>query len=294
MKKLFFFILILSNLGCSFAQSSKVETAASSTKSPLYKAAWGVQTYTFRNSFPKSNLETLDTIKALGFTEVEAGNPTGMTPKEFRKACDERQIKIPATGGDYQDLLKNPMATVEKAKIFGAEFVMCAWIPHQKGNFNLENAKKAVQDFNTIGKILKENGLTFCYHTHGFEFQKYGDGTLMDYIIQNTNPEYVSFEMDVLWVVHGGGNPVELLKKYGNRWKLMHVKDLKKGVVGDFTGNTPAENDVPVGEGQADFPQIIKIANQIGIKHFFIEDESNKEFEQIPKSINYLKNLKAD
>jgi sugar phosphate isomerase/epimerase len=294
MKKLFFFILIVSNTGCFFAQTSKVETTAATTKSPLFKAAWGVQAYTFRNSFPKSNLETLDTIKGLGFTEIEGGNPQGMTPKEFRKACNDRNLRIPATGGDYQDLLKNPMATVEKAKIFGAEYVMCAWIPHQKGNFNLENAKKAVQDFNTMGKILKENGLTFCYHTHGFEFQKYGDGTLMDYIIQNTNPEYVSFEMDVLWVVHGGGNPVELLKKYGNRWKLMHVKDLKKGVVGDFTGNTPAENDVPVGEGQADFPQIIKIANQIGIKHFFIEDESNKEFEQIPKSINYLKGLKTD
>jgi sugar phosphate isomerase/epimerase len=98
--------------------------------------------------------------------------------------------------------------------------------------------------------------------------------------------------MDVLWAVHGGGNPVALLRKYGNRWKLMHVKDLKKGVVGDLTGGTPAENDVPVGQGQADWVNIIKVGNEIGIKHFFIEDESNKELLNIPKSIAYMKKLK--
>jgi len=68
--------------------------------------------------------------------------------------------------------------------------------------------------------------------------------------------------MDVLWTMHGGGTdmPVTLLKKYPGRFKLLHVKDLKKGVVGDLSGGTAAENDVPVGEGQADWKQIIKLA----------------------------------
>ncbi len=259
---------------------------------PLYKAAFGVQAYTFRNTFPKGTLATLDTIKALGFTELEGGATKDMTPQEFRKACDERGIKITSTGGGYEQLVKNPQEAADKAKILGATYLMCAWIPHQKGNFTIENAKKAVDDFNAIGKVMKENGITFCYHDHGYEFQKYGDGTLLDYLIQHTNPDYVSFEMDVLWTVFGGGDPVALLKKYGSRWKLMHVKDLKKGVVGDLTGGTPAENDVVVGDGQADFPNIIKEANRVGIKHFYIEDESNKEFEQIPKTIAYLKSLK--
>jgi len=273
--------LLLTTL-CCFAQKNK----------QLYKAAWGVQAYTFRNHFPKSILATLDTIKALGFTELEGGAPKGMTPQEFRKACDERGIKIPGTGAGYEQLVKNPMEIAETAKILGAKYVMCAWIPHEKGKFNLENAKKAVIDFNAAGKILKEQGLIFCYHDHGYEFQKYGDGTLLDYIIQQTNPEYVSFEMDLLWTIHGGGDPVKLLKKYKKRWKLMHIKDLKKGVTGDLTGGTPAENDVPVGEGQSDMVNILKVANKIGIKHFFIEDESNQELVQIPKSIAYLKSLK--
>jgi sugar phosphate isomerase/epimerase len=284
MKKTILFFLFLSFTLSIFAQNQK----------NLFTAPWGVQTYTFRNSFPKGNSSTLDAIKTLGFTEIEGNNPKGMTPEEFKKACDERGFTIPSTGGDYAELVKDPMPAIKKAKIYGSKYIMCAWIPHTKGAFSLENAKKAVTDFNAIGKVMAENGLTFCYHAHGYEFQKYGDGTLLDYIIQNTNPKYVSFEMDVLWITHGGGDPVALLNKYGNRWKLMHVKDLKKGIVGDGTGGTPAENDVPVGEGQANWQQIIKIAKQIGIKHFFIEDESNKEFENIPKSMAYLQSLKED
>jgi sugar phosphate isomerase/epimerase len=280
-KNLLLLLLSLCSIS-TFAQKGK----------PLFKAKFGVQAYTFRNSFPKNNIATLDTIKAMSFTEIEGGNPKGMTPQEFRKACDDRNIKIPSTGGGYEQLVKNPMETVENAKIFGASYVMCAWIPHKRGNFSLENAQKAVEDFNTIGKVMKENGLTFCYHPHGYEFQKYEDGTLLDYMIKNTNPEYVSFEMDVLWILHGGGNPVELLKKYGKRWKLMHVKDLKKGIVGDLTGGTPAENDVVLGEGQADWVNILKEANKLGIKHFFIEDESNNEYVNIPKSLAYLKSLR--
>ena len=156
----------------------------------------------------------------------------------------------------------------------------------------LENAKKAVEDFNRAGKVLQENGITFCYHDHGYEFQPYGEGTLMDYIIQNTDPKYVSFEMDVLWTQFGGGDPVKLLNKYPTRWKLMHLKDLKKGVKGDLTGGTPAENDVPLGSGQVAMEEVIRTAKKIGIKHFFIEDESNQELEFVPISIAYLKSLK--
>jgi sugar phosphate isomerase/epimerase len=142
------------------------------------------------------------------------------------------------------------------------------------------------------GKILKDNGLTFCYHAHGYEFQPHENGTLLDYLIKNTNPEYVSFEMDIMWIHFGGGDPAALLKKYGNRWKLMHVKDLKKGTPKDLTGGTSTENDVAVGTGELDIPAIIKEAKKVGIKHYFIEDESSRIIEQIPQTIKYLRSLK--
>ena len=270
---------------------SLTDSVAQKGKS-LYTFPIGVQAYTYRASFPKDVVATLDTIKALGITDMEAGAPKGMTEAEFKKLCDERGITISSTGSGYEQIVKDPMETVNKAKALGASFVMVAWIPHQKGNFNLENAKKAVADFNRVGKVLKENGLTFCYHDHGYEFQPHEDGTLFDYIVKNTDPKYVSFEMDILWTQHGGADPVALLNKYGSRFKLMHLKDLKKGIKGDLTGGTPAENDVTLGDGQVNIPEIIRLGKKVGVKHYYIEDESNKEYEQMPKSIAYIKSLK--
>src|SRR5688572_28627199 len=132
----------------------------------LYTAKFGIQTYSFRNSFPKGVAATLDTIKSFGITELEGNAPQGMTDEEFKKLATERGFTIPSTGCGYDQLVKDPMSIVKSAKTLGATYVMTAWIPHERGKFNLENAKKAVADFNAGGKVLKENGLTFCYHIH--------------------------------------------------------------------------------------------------------------------------------
>lgn len=270
-------ILILSETGLS--------------QKPLYTAPFGVQTYTFRRSIGNDPAKTLDTIKAMGFTEIEGGGGR-IAPEDFKRLCDERGISIPSTGADYGQLVRAPDSIVMRAKALGSKYVMCAWIPHENGVLTIENAKKAVEDFNKAGKYLKENGLIFCYHAHGYEFQPYEDGTLLDYIFKNTNPEYVSFEMDIFWIQFGGGDPVALLKKYGDRWKLMHLKDMRKGIKKDLTGGTSQENDVAFGTGQMDIPSILKEAKKLGIKHYFIEDESSNIIEQLPISIAYLKSLK--
>jgi sugar phosphate isomerase/epimerase len=278
MKKILFLLVLFSQ---GFAQKR------------LYTFPLGVQAYTFRDHWKNGIPETLDIIQKLGFTELEGGTPKGLTAAEFKKLCADRGISIPSTGCSFEDLQKNPQAIADAAKALGAKYVMCAWIPHKGNDFTLEDTKKAVEVFNAGGKILAENGLIFCYHDHGYEFRPNENGTYMDYLIKNTNPAYVSFEMDVLWTLHGGGStsPQDLLKKYGNRWKLMHVKDLKKGVIGDKSGHEPAEHDVVLGTGQADWKKILKLSKKIGIKHYFIEDESNHELENIPKSLAYLKSL---
>ena len=258
---------------------------------PLYTAPLGVQTYTFRRSIGTDPVKVLDTIKKLGFTEIEGGGGR-MHPSEFKKLCDERGISIPSTGAAYEDLVNKADSVVWRAKMLGAKYVMCAWIPHQNNTLTFENAKKAVEDFNKAGKILKENGLTFCYHAHGYEFQPYEDGTLLDYMFKNTNPEYVSFQMDIFWIQFGGGDPVALLKKYGSRWKMMHIKDMRKGTKKDLTGLTSVDNDVALGTGELDLPAIFREAKKVGIKHYFIEDESSSYASQVPQSIAYLKSLK--
>lgn len=259
---------------------------------PLFPQTPGMEAYTYRESFKKDVAATLDTIKALGITELESSpNPNGLSPEVFRKMLDERNLTCPVIGAGYEDIVKDPAEVARKAKVLGAKYVMVAWIPHKK-EFTLEDAQKAAADFNRLGKVLQENGITFCYHIHGYEFQPYKNGTLFDYLAENTDPKYVSFEMDMLWAFHGGQDPIKLLNKYGNRWKLLHLKDLRKGVKGDLTGNTPTVNDVVLGTGQLDVPAILKAAKKVGVKHYFIEDESPQWYKQVPQTMTYLKSLK--
>src|ERR1700722_6412159 len=253
---------------------------------PLYTFPLGVEGFTYRRDWSASVPKTLDTIKMMGFTELEGGGGN-MPWADFKKLCDDRGISIPSIGADYKKFATHPDSIVMQAKALGAQYVMCAWVPHSGGVLTFDNAKQAVDDFNRVGKILHDAGLTFCYHAHGYEFQPYQGGTLLDYIINKTDPKYVSFEMDIMWIQFGGGDPLALLKQYGHRWKLMHLKDFRKDTPKNLTGLTGAENSVPLGQGQIDLPPILIEAATLGIKHYFIEDESNDPEVQVPQSIAY-------
>ena len=90
--------------------------------------------------------------------------------------------------------------------------------------------------FNAIGKKCQENVMSFGYHNHSHEFNKLEDQVIYDFMIQNTDPELVFFQMDVYWTCMGKAYPVEYFKKYPNRFKLLHIKDHRElgqsGMVG--------------------------------------------------------------
>lgn len=290
---IYILILLLSCLACAQTTSSESNSDNPKSDSSMteFKGAIGVQTYSFRNYFPKDMPGTLDRVQALGIKEIEGG-PGRLPPEEYKKMCDARGMKVVSTGASFEELRDDPGSVAQRVKDLGAKYVMCAWVPHEKGLFNKDDADKVISVFNAAGKLLAENGITFCYHPHGYEFQPYEDGTLLDYLIQNTDPRYVSYEMDIFWVQFGGGDPAKLLLKYPNRWKLMHLKDMKPGVKKDLTGNTDVENDVALGTGQLDMPAILRAAEKVGIVHYFIEDESSSVWNQVEESIAYLKSVK--
>ncbi len=262
----------------------------------------GMVSYTYRNSFSKDVGATLDTIKALGITNIEFSNLFKRTAKEIRALLDERGMKCTSFGVGYPDLENKITEVGTNAKTLGAEFVRVAWVPHT-GDFTLETAKKTVADFNKFGKTLQDNyGLTFCYHNHGYEFQPVpaevasevkggAEKTLFDYIVQKTDPKYVSFEMDILWTFFPGQNPATILKRYPTRFKLMHVKDLRKGIEGNMSGGTPVQNDVALGTGQLNLSEILKAADTSSIKYYYIEDESPSISTQVPVSIAFLRKM---
>lgn len=259
---------------------------------PSFKGPVGLQLYSLRADFAKDVPSTLDKVRDFGFKYVELAGTYGLPPEKFRAMLKERGL-VPIAGHfSYEQYMKDPESVANEAKALGLKYAGCAWIPRQ-GDFTEAKCREAIQVFNRAGDVLAKKGIKFFYHNHGYEFQPYGQGTLFDLLVTETNPKTVAFEMDVFWVVHPGHDPVELLKKYGKRWELMHIKDMKKGTeTGLLTGSSDVENDVVVGTGMIDTPAVLKAAKKAGVKYYFIEDESSSVVEQIPQSLNYLEQLK--
>ena len=163
-----------------------------------------------------------------------------------------------------------------------------------KETFDDAECADAIATFNKAGEALAKEGIKFFYHLHGFEFQPAPEGgTLADRLIKQTTPDTVKYQLDVLWIVFPGQNPVKLMETYPDRWVLMHLKDLKKGVAtGSLAGHTDVNNNVVLGQGQVDWPSVLSTAQKIGMKHYFIEDESDSVIDQLPKHLDYLKSVK--
>lgn len=256
----------------------------------------GLQMGSFRDLLRQDVRLAFARMKALGIRELEGGFARGMSRAEYKMLLEEYGIKIVATGAAFErleqpDSLKRIIAN---AKELGAQYIVCYWIPHDGDNFTFEDMKRAVGVFNTAGKALKENGLTFAYHPHGYEFRTYegGKGTLFEYMMDNTDPQFVSYQMDVFWIKNPGQDPVALLKKYPDRWKMLHLKDRRVGTPNNQNGRQDKESNVVLGTGDVGIAEVMKTAMELGIKHYFIEDESSRALEQVPKSIDFLRSLK--
>lgn len=261
-----------------------------------FKAPIGLQLYTFREAFKTNVTGTLDRIKDMGFVEIEGGGDYGLGLETFNALLHERGLRMVSVGFGYESLKKDVAAAVKRAQAFGVKFVMCAWIPHKDSGFTEADTLRAAGDFNTWGAAFRAAGITFTYHPHGYEFRPIPDGTgrtHFDLLVHETKPEFVSFEMDVFWVTHPGQDPAKLLAQYPNRWAMMHLKDLRRDApTGIHTGHAPASDDVALGTGQVRWEAVLNQATAVGVKHFFIEDESVDPFQSVPVSVRYLKALR--
>ena len=256
-----------------------------------FKGPVGLQLYSLRDQFQKDVPGTLARVKDFGFRIVELAGTYNLTPAQFKQTLDRDGLTAVAGHFPFERIRDDIEAVAADAKTLGLKYVGCAWIPHD-GPFTEKDCRNAAAVFNRAGEALSKHGMKFYYHNHGYEFQPLGKGTLLDLLMNETNPRFVSFQMDLLWTLHPGQNPAALLEKYGKRWELLHLKDLKKGVKGDLSGHTDVSNDVALGTGQMDFPAILKAAKKVGVKYYFIEDESPSVIEQLPQSLRFLETVR--
>ena len=292
---LFFLLLALPLAACTDSDSepeadSTAETAAMTEGD--FKAPLGVQLWSFREHAAQTDpLTMLAMAKDMGFTHVETAGLYDMEASTFAEAIHDAGLTVTSMHASYEDFRDNIETVIANAKAVGAEYAGIAWYPHE-GEFNEATARKAISDFNSFGKSLNDAGLKFFYHNHGYEPHPYGDGTLLDLIIDETDPELVTFEMDVLWTWLPNVDPVALIERHPGRFKLMHIKDMKQGIErGSLSGGIPDEQKAVIGEGQVDWAAVLQAAEADGFEHYYLEDETPDPVGNAPKSTAYLKSL---
>ena len=279
-------VLVVSS---SAASPSAVGTGAS------FKGPVGLQLYSLRGLFTKSVPQGLDLTKSYGIRDVELAGTYNLGPEKLKAMLDERGLNPIAGHFPFDRLRDDPESVAKEAKALGLKYAGSAWIPH-KGAFDEAQAKAAAAVLNRAGAVFAKHGIKVYYHCHGYEFQPGvipGGRMGMDLLMAETDPKLVDFQMDILWITFPGQDPAEWLLRYPGRWMSLHLKDLKKGVkTGDHTGGTDPNNDVVLGTGQMNWPNILAAAKKSGVRYYFIEDESADASNQIPQSLKFLEQVK--
>ena len=221
----------------------------------------------------------------------------GKSTAEFKKIINDNSISVPSMHTDL-DTLTNKMGPLsEAANILGAKYVVLPAIPEEERKTQ-DDYKRLAGLFNKIGADANKYGIKYAYHNHGYGLKKENGKMPLDIILEQTDPNYVFFEMDLFWTYAGGADAISLLKKHSGRYKMMHIKDMKESK--HFNGNGDNASEwIPLfpyianaGEGIFDLPNIIKTAKQHGMEHFFVEQDKVEQPEiALKKSYNYLHSL---
>lgn len=234
-------------------------------------------------------VKILEDLANMGYTAVEAagysnGKFYNRTPEEFKQDvesvgmrvlsshCNKALSKEEVASGDFSESLKWWDGAIEAHKAAGMEYIVVPWMDVPE---SVKELQLYCDYFNEIGKKCNENGMKFGYHNHAHEFQKVeGDVVMMDYLIENTNPELVFIQLDVYWSVIGRNSPVDYFKKYPGRFKVLHIKDLRE------LGQS----------GMVGFDAIFANTDVAGVENIVVEVEqySYEVDESVKQSIDYL------
>ena len=281
MKKIFFSIVAL------IAVTGLILTSFSSCKSGGRKKNIGLQLYSIRDSIIKDVPGSIAKVGKMGYKFVEPagfenGKFYGMEPADFKALCQKNGLSVLSshTGRPVPDSsnMAETMAwwdaCIDAHIAAGAKFIIQSSMGSSAYQ-SLEGLKSYCDYFNAVGEKCNAKGIRFGYHNHSKEFSTQFDGiTLYDYLVENTSPSKVMFEMDLYWVVMGGKNPVDYFNKYPGRFELWHIKD--KAEIG--------------ASGKMDFPAIFAASAKSGMKYGIVEVEEYNfdQFESCKKSLDFL------
>lgn len=260
----------------------------------------GLQLYTVRSEMPKDFEGTIAKVAQTGYKEVEFAGYFDHSAKDVRAIIDKNGLTAPSTHIGY-DLIENKLPEmIEIAHVIGHKFIVCPWIDEKQRT--ADGWKRVAELFNKSGEVTAKAGIQFCYHNHSFEFSPVegldGKGAY-DYLLTETDPKNVKFEMDLCWISVAGKDPVSYFDKYPGRFPMVHVKDYVNdpNATSSYAGATGSVvfkgRLADAGKGQIDWKRILSHSDTAGIKHYFVEnDDAKNPFEDIKISYDYLHALR--
>lgn len=242
------------------------------------------QLYTLRE-FTKTPAEIADTMKKvaqIGYESVQVSGMGRIDPHELRKIVDGEGLSICATHIAYDRMKNETAAVIEEHHIIGCKHPAIGSMPTD--HRNAEGFHKFAKEASEVAKKLAEGGLTWSYHNHSFELEKFGDKVGLEILRTESDPKYFNLEIDTYWVQHGGGDPAEWITRCKGRIPLLHLKDMGN------KGGQPIMMEI--GEGNLNWPKILDAAKKAGVEWYIIEQDTCQRdpFESLAIS---LRNLNA-
>ncbi len=209
------------------------------------------------------------------------GRVTPKLPEGFAGLPRDEAMRVYRARGGIENLAENVKHSLEGALALGQKYLNLPGLGRDDFE-SLDQVKGNIERLIEAGEICAREGVLFGYHNHSWELQPIGGVVPYDLMLNETYEDTVAFQMDAYWIVKGGGDLHDYLRRYAGRFPSCHLKDID--AAGDFAD---------VGDGEIDFPAFVRHALEQGARHFFVERDGPPEPEKsIRRSYAYLKTMR--
>lgn len=272
----------------------------------------GIQLYSVRDEMAKDPIETIRKVAEIGYKNLEVANSRADADPGvgFDVPADKLLEILSGFGAKVVSSHIRPIdettlpAIIEYHGKIGNKYI------GQSADFfpDYDTLMRRCEYYNRMGKILSGHGMKFLYHNHYHEFQEINGRPILYQIMENTDPQYVDFELDTFWAMRGGADPVEAIRHAGNRLRMIHQKDFSKTTDSpvnlwtvkdpavpitrdNFGGAHKAEDFCEVGTGTMDIQSILNAANEVGAEYVILEQDFTQlsQMESIQISMDSFK-----
>jgi len=259
-------------LDTTAAAAASLVLSRSALAAAAADGAIGVQLYTVRTEIIAEPARVLAAIRKIGYRTAETFAAQYTRPAaELRGMILDAGLTLPSAHFGYADF----DSKFDYAKELGATDVVCGAEPTNLA-VSADAFKRFAEQYNKWGDRAQKMGMRFGFHNHNFEFQTYDGRTGLEILLAETDPKLVWWQMDSYWVTQAGQDPLALMHRYHDRLQTLHFKDRRPGVTVSTNTGKESQHFTEIGAGTLNFPAIWNYASSLGIKYFFVEQDTTE------------------